>query len=275
MEKLDKRVVKVTLEIGNERVELDGLNLDISVCKTTDSTQSNADIVITNLSHDHRQYILGHTLPRPQSQYGLVKIIVEVGRESYGTSVLFSGEVFKATQTDKPNISLILKCISGYADKTKIVTNPGIDKASFKDISKWIADNSGLSLNFTADDKLVKSYQFVGSAYSQIQHLKDISGLDVFVDKKTLFVKNKNQSIGEDVDIDLSKDSGLIRANATQAGCEIRMMYIPNISSGTGINLKSIMNESLNGQYSVYRVKYTISSRGNDFYIDASCIRRQ
>lgn len=266
---IDKRIIKVTLITKHESIELENLDMHVSGSMLADYRAVSAKVEIFNLSHDLRQYILSHAFPTVLTVDDLTQIRVEVGRESKGLDVLFEGQIFKSEQTDKPNLSVILECISGYSDKFKPVTNTFNKGTTLKDIALIVAKQLNLKLHFDTKNISIDNYSFTGSALAQCENLSNLTEALVFVErsKNMLVVIDKGKSFIKNVVIDVNVRTGLIRANAIQAGIEIKMLYDPLIKMGAKMHVESVLNESIKGDYIVYKIDYSLTSRGDDFHL--------
>lgn len=272
---LDPRIVRVGIIIDDTVNWYDNLSIEVKGLKVSEVIMSECEITILNLRKDVREYILQET--NPFLDVGnIISVVVEVGRESYGTTVLYKGRVFRSEPTPKPNIGVRLSCIQGYDNRASIVSLSGSEISPLSSIAEWVADANGYALSFEITDKNIGRYSFAGSAQSALSQLEALCGTDVnvYVDNDTMYVKNRTSaSSGGSVRV-LDVYSGLMEAGGTEYGCKVKMLFDNVTKIGGQIDLTSEINPSLNGSYVVRRLGYHITSRGQPFYYTAECDRR-
>ena len=124
MQRLDQRIVTVSIEIDGQVNTYGGLNSPLYIeakgANFASPLMGDCKIVILGLKRDIRNYILQNTLPL-QPNNKVINVQLDVGRQSYGTHTRFIGQVFKSSSTEKPDIGLNLDCRIGFGNKTKLV----------------------------------------------------------------------------------------------------------------------------------------------------------
>ena len=272
---LDQRIVIVTLIADGVSTTYEGLSIEAKGIKTSETVMSQCDVTILNLKSEDRERILKETNPFFINQGKRISIIVEAGRESYGTTVLYTGRVFRSRATPKPNLGVVLKCIQGFDNKAKIVSRSATEITNLSSIARWVAEDNGYNLSFEITDKKIARYSFTGSAQAALSQLEALTdGANVYVDNKTLYIKNSDQPAkGLPVRI-LDKSTGLLWADGTEYGIKVKMLFDSVTKIGGQIDLTSEVNPSLNGSYVVRKLPFHITSRGQPFYYVAECNRR-
>lgn len=272
---LDQRIVIVTLIADGVSTTYEGLSIEAKGIKTSETVMSQCDVTILNLKREDRERILKETNPFFINQGKRISIIVEAGRESYGTTVLYTGRVFRSNGTPKPNLGVVLKCIQGFDNKAKIVSRSATEVTDLSSIARWVAEDNGYNLSFEITDKKIARYSFTGSSQAALTQLEALTdGANVYVDNKTLYIKNSDQPAkGLPVRI-LDKTSGLLTAEGTEYGVKVKMLFDSVTKIGGQIDLTSENNPSLNGSYVVRKLPFHITSRGQPFYYVAECNRR-
>lgn len=272
---LDQRVVIVTLIADGVSTTYEGLSVEAKGIKASETVMSQCDVTILNLKSEDRERILKETNPFFINQGKRISIIVEAGRESYGTTVLYTGRVFRSRATPKPNLGVVLKCIQGFDNKAKIVSRSATEITNLSSIARWVAEDNGYNLSFEITDKKIARYSFTGSAQAALSQLEALAdGANVYVDNKTLYIKNSDQPAkGLPVRI-LDKSTGLLWADGTEYGIKVKMLFDSVTRIGGQIDLTSEVNPSLNGSYVVRKLPFHITSRGQPFYYVAECNRR-
>lgn len=272
MSELDQRIVKVAIIVGDKITWYEGLNIEAKGIKVSNSIMGQCEVVILNISRAAREQILKETNPFLQ-RGKKISIIVEVGRVSTGTTTLYTGTVFRSQSTPKPNVGVRLTCIQGYDNRSKIVSRSASEITDMSSIAAWVAEDNGYKLSFEIPDKKIARYSFTGSAQASLNQLEALTGADVYVDNKTLYIKEaETPANGLPVRI-LDKSSGLISAEGTEYGAKMKMLFDNVTKIGGQIDLTSEINPSLNGSYVVRKLPFHITSRDVPFYYIAECNR--
>lgn len=271
---LDQRIVKLGIIIDSNITWYEDLYIEIKGTKISSSISGQCEITILNLTKSAREYILRVTNPY-LNRGKRISVIAEVGRVSYGTSALYQGDIHRSEPTPKPDMGVRLQCIQGFYNRATIVSIGAKEVSPLSSIAKWVADANGYSLSFNITDKNIGRYSFTGSAQAAIKQLESLcgSGCNVYVDDKTLYVKNSTESAKGLPITELSSETGLLNAGGTEFGCKAEFLYDNVTRVGGRINLTSITNPSLNGSYTVRRLGFHITSRDEAFTYTAECDR--
>jgi hypothetical protein len=271
---LDQRIVRVGLIIGDVLTWYEGLNIEAKGVKVSNTIMNQCEVVILNLRSDQREMILRETNPF-FNRGKRISIIVEAGRISSGTTTLYTGDVFRSSATPKPNVGVRLRCIQGFNNKAKIVSRSAKEITALSSIAEWVAEDNGYNLSFEIPDKNIARYSFTGSAQAAISQLGDLVGTNnsVYVDNKTLYIKDSEKPAnGLPVRV-LDKYSGLIMAEGTEYGAKMKMLFDTVTRIGGQIDLTSEINPSISGSYVVRKLPFHITSRDQPFYYVAECNR--
>ena len=118
---IDNRIVRVGIEFNGTIRFYENLAITVSGTKFANPNQGECNITIANLKKEVRDYILTETSPFNLNRTRK-SVIVEVGRESYGTSVLYLGDIFRSSVSQPPDTVLSLKCLTGQFMKGNIVS---------------------------------------------------------------------------------------------------------------------------------------------------------
>lgn len=263
--KLDPRIVRIAIIIDDQINWYEGLNAEIKGIKVSDTIMGQCDITILNLRRDVREYILRETNPL-LGRGKRISVIAEVGRVSYGTSTLYTGDVFRSDATPKPNIGIRLSCIQGFNNKAKIVSRSGKEITKLSSIAQWVAEDNGYNLSFEIADKNITRYSFTGSAQAALSQLAALAQSDVYVDNQTLYIKDIGKPASGAPVLILDKSSGLMSAGGTEYGAKVQMLYNQVARIGGQVDLTSELNPSLNGSYVIRKLPFHITSRETPFY---------
>ena len=190
MNELDPRIVSVSIEInGKTKTYSSPLNITANGTKYGNSLQNEAVVTIDNLDKETQDYLLTETSP-----YNLNRtpktLTLKAGRQSYGTAVIYVGNIINVIVSQPPDITTTMKCLTGNFLKGNILSRNQPGQVTFSQLSGQIARDLGYVLNFQANDKNIGSYQFGGGALNQVELLGQMGNVNAFIDDNTLIVKN-------------------------------------------------------------------------------------
>ena len=265
---LDPRIVKVGVIVGDNIDWYEHLNIELKGIKLSNSVSAQCEITILNIDKAMREYILRETNPLTNRGKN-IQIIAEVGRESYGTSTFYTGDVFRSNPTPKPSIGVVLTCIQGYFNKAKIVSRSAKTVTKLSAIAQIVASDNDCNLSFEIKDTNITSYSYTGSASGELLQLSALSMSQVYIDNKTMYVKEEGVAAKGSPVLQLSNDSGLLKADGTEYGCKVEFLYNPTATIGGQVDLISEINPSLDGSYTIRKLPFHISSRSQPFYYGA------
>lgn len=272
MAELDPRIVRIGIEIRGNLRFYDGLAVSVTGEKFANANQNETTVKIANLARDVRDYLLTECSPFNANRTRK-KVIVEVGRASYGTFVLYTGDITGATGGQAPDIWIELKCLTADFDKGNIIARSHPGMALLSVIAKQVADDLGMSLLFEATDKQIASWSFTGGALRQVDRLADAGNVNAYVDDNRLVVKNKNTPMKGIARL-LNIGSGLVgKPEFSEQGVKIKYL-IDNVSRlGGELILESITEPAASGRYEIYKLSFDVASRDTPFYYIAEAKR--
>lgn len=269
----DPRIVQVGIQIGNDVVYYDGLYITAQGTKFGNQNYATCQVRIENLTREHRDHILTETsLWQAQQSLSQKLLIVNAGRQSYGTFQLFIGNITLAQITQPPDIGIILNAISSFSYSVDTVSVSLPAQTSLKTICETAAKSLGTSLTFQADDKNISNYSFTGSPLQHVGKIAETGNVDACINNNNLIVTNKNVPlIG--VSKDVSQQTGMIGVpEINEQGVTVKFLLDSYDLLQGQLNLTSILNPSLNGPYKVYSLSFDISNRDTPFYWIADCV---
>lgn len=270
---LDPRIVRVSLEInGQIKTYSSPLFITANGQKYANALQNEASIVLNNLDRETQDYILTQTSP-----YNLNRtpksVTLYAGRESYGTSVIYQGNIVTSNVTQPPDVGVTLKCLTGNFIKGNIITRNQPGSASLSQIASQVNQDLGTILNFQATNKNIANYQFSGSALNQVAALNAMGGLNAYVDDGILVVKDAGTGLSGPIKI-VSSETGMIGIpEFTEWGLRVKFLIDNNTRLGGLIRVISTQYPAANGDYLIYKLGFQISSRETPFYFIAETAR--
>lgn len=275
MPNLDDRIVKLNIEVnGVIKTYSSPLNIIANGTKYGNALQNEAEITLSNLDRSTQDYIVTETSP-----YNLNKtaktISVEAGRVSYGTSIIYRGNIVSVTVTQPPDIGIIMKCLTGNFAKGNVISRNQPGTTTFKQASAAVAQDLNLQLNFQATDKNISNYAYSGGALQQVQVLNGLGNYNAFIDNDVLIVKDAFIPLNGTNRI-LSAETGMIGIpEFTEQGIKVKMLLDNQTTLGSQLTINSVQYPAANGQYVIYKLGFEIASRDIPFYYIAEAARRR
>lgn len=279
MNALDPRIISVSIEVNGQTKTYTAsgnspLNITATGTKYGNSLQNECVVTIDNLDLDTQDYLLTTTSP-----YNLNRtpktVTVKAGRESYGTAVIYVGNIVNVNVSQPPDITTTLKCLTGNFLKGNILSRNQPASVTMKQLSNQIAQDGNFVLNFQATDKNIANYNSSGTALSQIELLGQSGNINAFIDDNTLVVKNAFIPLTGTTRI-LSAETGMIGIpEFTEQGIRVKFLVDNQTRLGGGLEIQSAQYPATNGQYVIYKLGFQITSRDVPFYYIAEAARRR
>jgi hypothetical protein len=273
MQAFDNRLVTLTLQLTTGIVEYSGVNIVASGRKYDTSIPADCEARIYNLTAADRNNILTQASPLKIGQNTPVNMVLSVGRESYGTFILYQGNVLSCDVTQPPDIGVGLRAITLGGAMGLIVQNNQSSIATLKTIAQSIADSLGVGLDFQAtNDKQIDNYSFTGAALKQVEKLNHMGGIKAYIDNGTLVVQDANKPRTGDV-VQINANTGMVGIpQVTELGVIVKAMINPQIKLGGQVNVTSLINPAANGLYYVTQINFEVANRENPFWYTLSCL---
>lgn len=272
MAELDPRIIRVGVEIRGQLQFYEGLAVTAKGEKMANANQNEATITITNLAGDVRDYLTTECSPFNANRTRK-RVIVEAGRRSYGTFVLFAGDITAVTAGQPPDITVTIKALTGDYDKGIIIARTQPGTALLSVIAAQIANDLALALAFEATDRQIASWTFTGGALRQVDLLSSVGRVNAFIDNDRLVVKNLNQPlVGMTRIVDMN--SGMIgKPEFTEHGIRVKFLIDNLTHLGGELLVRSTTTPSANGRYEIYKLSFDVASRDMPFYYVAEAKR--
>jgi len=263
---LDPRIIKVSFEVnGKLKTYSSPFFITVNGTKYGNALQNQADIVIANLDKQTQDFILTETTPYNLNNTAKT-ITVYAGRQSYGTSVVYIGNIVTSNVTQPPDVGVTLKCLTGNFLKTNVLGVNQAGQATLQQISNSIAQSLNAILNFQANNMNIGNYSYSGSTLGQIQLLNSFGGINAYLDDGVLVVKNSNQPLGNYVKI-VSASTGMIGIpQFTEQGLQVKFLFDNKVILGSLMRIKSYEYPAANGDYIIYKLGFQLSTRETPFY---------
>ena len=268
----DDRIVRVGIEINGETQIFDGVNIVARGTKYRSAVLGKCELKIFNLTREHQQYILTKASPILPRNNTPIKVTLDAGRKSYGTFRLFEGACFQGGVTQPPDIGIILQSlVNNFEFAVATATSFG-EFSTIQQIASKVAQDMGCTLLMKSKhpEQLVTNYSSTGSPIRGLQKLNE-NGVIAYVDNKVLVVVDPDQARG-DTPLQINASTGMVVVpQPTAAGCIVRVMLGQGIEVGDEVEIKSVQNPAVNGNYIITQLDYEVSNREDPFFYTLQC----
>lgn len=272
VDQVDRRVIRVGIEIAGRINWYDGLRVKASGTKYANPLQNDCSLTISGLSMVVRDRLLTDTSPYNPSPTPR-RLIIDAGRESYGTFRLFIGDITSAEPGPPPDVDLVIKAKTENAQAMNVAAVSFGASARVSNIAQQVAKEIGVGLLFEAADKSIANWSFTGPALKLVRRLEEMGSVRAFIDDDLLIVKDMGSVIRGAVRV-LNLDSGLVGIpKATEKGLDVTFLIDRETKLGGMLRLDSRMNKALNGDYSIDQLKFDVATHEDPFFYQAQCTR--
>ena len=270
----DNRLVSLLVTVDNESLTY---NQDFAILATgTKYTNGNfADFIIRidNIDKVTRNFLITKTSPwNPQRTNA--NVTLSVGRESYGTFQMATGNAIACNPTQPPDVGLILKSQAFAASMGFVGAFSAPPLSPLKDICQQVANNLGIPLDYQASQNpVIGNYHFTGAVLNQVKKLNELAPINAFIDNSSNTLVILDNGVGRATTlIQVNSDTGMIGVpEITEIGVRARMLINNEVKVGDQIQITSTMNPAANGIYYIAKLGFEVASRDTPFYwiIDA------
>ena len=273
----DFRLLRVTFDDeGTERV-FENVAITVKGARTGSWVQNSAEIVITNIDTDTRNFLATKYKPENQLRVGLIGrgfVFVDIGRESYGFFRLFEGNVVLISITPPPDISLVITVVSNYFAKSTLASKNFGLRQKLSQIAQSVADDMELQLDFNVeDDFIIPRLTYSGPVAGQLKIFNEWPFIDSFVDNGKLVIKNNGQPISENIVL-INVDTEMIGIPTfNDIGINVKFLIKPGVRVGSQIRIQSRLNPAANGDYVVVNLGFDVANREVQFYYNVFATR--
>ena len=267
---LDERIVRLSIEVNGKVKVYENLSIIAAGVRYGNPLQNEMEVTIYNLDRATQDYILSETTPY-NANYGPKTVTLEAGRQSYGTSVIYVGNVVYSGVSQPPDVGITLRCLTGNFLKLSTInaTQPG--QTTLEQIVKAAAGELQVLLNFQAVDKLVSNYAYSGSALQQVDAIARLGYLNVYADNNELVVKDGGVPLRGDIK-EISASTGMIGIpEFIEHGVRVKFFIDNKTTLGQGVHLVSEIYPAINGVYVIYQLAFVVTNRLTPFYYIADC----
>ncbi len=273
MNRFDPRIVRVNLEVDGAIKTYEGIAINASGSKYANSLQNECQIQLFNLDKQTQDYILTQTSPFTLNRTPKT-VTLEAGRESYGTTKVYVGNVVSSYLSQPPDIAITLRCLTGNFQNGNILSRGQPSQISLFQVSRQLAQDLNTTLTFQATNRNLSNFLYSGSLSGVVEKLAFTGGVSVFIDNNSLVVKDINKPISNTLSI-ISQETGMIGIpEITELGVRVRFLVNNTAKLGGALQVISVKNPAANGIYVIYKLLFEISNRDTPFYYIAEAARQ-
>lgn len=240
--------------------------------KYANQLQNECQVTLAGLKMEMRDFILSETSPY-NSNKTPKRLILEVGRVSTGLFRMFVGDILSAEPSSPPDVEVTIKAKtqSAQAGNITAISSGPISKLSA--ISRRVADEVGVGLDFQALDKNIANFSFSGAAIKLVNRLQETGDVRAFIDDEALIIKDLDKAVSGRLKI-LNMDSGLVGIpRQTEKGVDVTFVIDSESLLGGMLRLESKFNKAVNGDYIIDQLKFDVASHEDPFFYIATCSR--
>ena len=263
----DPRLVEVDLQFpaGGSYTFNQDFSIRASGTKFTNATQSACELTIFNLTKDLRNTIITNSSPLG-NRTNLPNVSLKIGRESYGTFLLYTGQVIAANITQPPDIGITLRALTNNALQGAIAATQQPSNTQLSTIAQGVATSLGATLDNQATNKQISNFSYTGTPIDGVSKLNECGGIQAFCDNNTLVVLNSSAARNGAPRV-LNLSNGMVGIpQVTEQGVCVKMMADNTIQLGGSVTVQRVENPAANGTWKVIKVNYEIASRDTPFW---------
>jgi baseplate hub protein gp41 len=272
VQELDPRLVTLSINVNGVTNTFQDLYIKANGTKYSNPLQNECEATIYNLDKQTQDYLLSETSPYNANKTQKT-LTLQAGRQSYGLSKIYVGNIVFASPTQPPDIGITFKCLESNFLKGQFstLTQPGV--ATLSQVAKQAAAALNVTLLNQATDKNVTNASYSGPTGNLVNHVQSFGGVNCYIDNGVLVVKNANVPLSGTVRV-LSATSGMIGIpTMTERGLRVTFLLDNTTVLGGGLQIQSVEYPAINGNYIIYKLGFQIANRETPFYWIAEALR--
>lgn len=266
----DTRIVELDIVLPTGTLSFQNLAIYAAGQKFFSANSNTCECRIYNLTRQQRNQIITLTSPLKQPRTPIV-MNLKVGRLSYGSFLLFTGQVILADVTQPPDIGIVLRALANnfLTGAIQAVQYPA--NAPISAIAQGVATSGGWQLNNQCTDKTINNFSYTGTPLDGVTKLNQMGNVQACVDNGTLIVADANKAVTGNTYI-LNASTGMVGIpQVTDQGVIVKMMVNNQIGIGGSVTVQSTTNPAANGTYKIMQILYEIASRDTPFWYTLVC----
>jgi len=253
--------------------------ISFSAGKNVFSIQNNSRLEIKNVRREVRADMMTrfNQFALRTQETPFLPVNISAGRESYGPSLVYTGNVIKCSMGNPPDISVIMDLATNQIDKTKWVQYWPKLPTTFSGLCQWAAGVLGLTPEIHLPASLANApvTNFLGGNMITLEAIPIYiqryypDQIVAFIDDSALVVMTIGAVVASrgTVQIGYGSENPFIGIPEwTEFGIAGKVLFTPELKLGCAVNAVSVMNPSINGSYVVGKIDYELTCRDTPFY---------
>jgi hypothetical protein len=182
-------------------------------------------------------------------------LALEAGDEQNGLALVFTGAITEAWQffQDQPDCFMHIVAMTTFAPKRKPVPPRSYAGATdVVNIMSALASDMGLTFENSGVSGVVLSNPYLpGTAFDQMQKVKEAAGINAVIDNGTLAIWPKGQA-RSGPEVLISRETGMIGYPvSSQNGIIVSTLFNPNLRWGGKVKVQSSDIPRANGEWAI------------------------
>lgn len=277
-----KRYIRLSLYDGrnggyNSTKILSEAGIDAKISFTTQAVvygmTPQANVNIVGLKRDTMSYLASSYTSWIKSAVNN-RLVIDAGYED-NHSIIFEGTVVEGIpdlSTSDFNISLKAISLQNYMKKVTSISEKG--EVNVKDIAEKIAKDLNAQLvTFPEGEYKLNNYVLTDiDPINQMRYLARASGLDIYVENKRMYVKERGKEAEGIGFFKITPDMIIGAPQPTGTGCRVQIRMNPYVKGGMKVSLESLRFPMLNskeaGNYFIASYSHSGETKGKKWITD-------
>ncbi len=274
--KINPRIVTVGIQVGNDFQLFEELDIRAQGQKFAGPESNTCTVQISNLTRAQKNWLLTVASPLTTSQQPgrkPVLLTLSVGREDvFQPFLLFQGYCWASKVTMPPDIGIILTSTTNNLQASSLQPQNFGALANLQTIASQIAQQYGLTLNFTASPKQIANFHYTGGLQLALNKLAKCGGVRVQCNNNVLSVYDVGTTVGGAQPFTLNTSTGMVSIpEVTESGIKTMCLIRPEPQIGGPITIQSNVNPAANGLYYISCMNYHVTNRDDPFWYELFC----
>lgn len=274
---LDVSLSLGTGDFGNGQpntLNLSGLRVSAAIVAAGAPSFAQAQIRVFGMTLDHMNKL---------SRLGLVywyegrnnAVALSAGSDGSAMTLVFQGNVRSAWAApgDGPSVPFIVTALDGGLAALKPIPPSSYQGAvDVATIAADLAKQMGLRFVNNGVSAIISNPYLAGTAATQLQKIRDATGINAEIDGGVLAIWPKNGTRGGAIPL-INKDTGMISSPTfNDTGITVSMRFNPSITFGATVQVQSQLTMAC-GLWTVYQVAHELESEtpGGNWQTTISC----
>lgn len=220
---------------------------------------------IFNLTRELTNYILTQASPLKSPRTPIL-LSLNVGRASYGTFLLFIGNVISCDITQPPDKGITFRALNNNFFTGAVISSQMPAITLLSTIAQSVAASMNLTLINQSTDKQIDNWSFTQGSTHGIEKLNQLGVKAACDGAGNLIVLDPGKSLNTAPFI-LNASTGMIGIpQVTDVGVNVKMMINNSIKLLGSVTIQSDINPAANGTFTIIKINYEVATRDQPFW---------